>query len=64
MSKYFIGILSIISIMNEELNIDPLNPPILQNTYRVKLPIATLTLGSLQQWVHATGCIKSNIGLK
>jgi len=50
--------------MNEELNIDPLNPLILQNTYAAKLPIATLTLGSLQQWAQASACIKSNIGLK
>ena len=42
--------------MNEEL--DLLNPHILQDAYEAKLPIATLTLCSLQQWAHATCCIK------
>ena len=42
--------------MNEEL--DLLNPLILQDAYEAKLHIATLTLYSLQQWAHATCCIK------
>ncbi len=50
--------------MNEELNLDLLNPSTLQNAYEAQLPIATLTLCSLQQWAHATACIKFTIGLK
>ena len=40
--------------MNEELDRDFFY----NNAYEAKLRIATLTLGSLQQWAHATSCIK------
>ena len=62
MSKYFIVSLSIITIMNEELDIDPLNPPstdcLFDGTQMSKAPFTTLTLCSLQQWAHASACIK------